>query len=298
MKMVSTSLFAVALSIGMILNITQLVILIREKRIKDPFKMVLLSLAIADFLTLLLATVVACAWIAFRIRLDNAFDILFPSAIVSQFHIIIITFQRIVAVTLPLRFKSLITSHRCFTALIIIWLFTVSLSAVLLTMKADLAVNILIYLLFGCGVFLFISYKFIIYRVLKDRRRVNPSRAASLQNKKLIVYSLSVTVAFICCNYPFAVRTIINNGENVQSVDNSLESLFFFLNPVVDPVIYLLLHECKSESRVHCCLRFKNRVEEEPPNRLLATVGEHNGIKMENPTIKGLAGCSHISSTS
>ena len=293
--MVLSSLFAIALPTGVILNAAELVILIREKKIKYPFKMILFSLAIADLLTLTGASIFAFAWIVYRTDLGYALDALYTGAIVSQFHVIIITSQRIVAVAFPLQYKALITSARCAVLLVFVWVLTASISAVLLIFKKDIAINIFTYLLLACGIFLILSYNFIICRVLKDRRRVISSRAASLRNKKLIIYSLSVAIALIVCNYPFAIRIIATDGRNVQSTDKSLESFLFFLNPTIDPVIYLLLHGCKYPSNT-CCFKLMNRVEERPVH-LSVNVDENNESRVEAQFTKSRTARSHISST-
>ena len=278
--MVLSGLFAIALPTGIILNAAELVALIREKKIKDPFKMVLFSLAIADLLTLTGASIFAFAWIVYQSNMSYAFDALYTGAIVSQFHVIMITCQRIVAVAFPFHYKILITSHRCVIVLVFIWVLTASVSTALLIFKKDTAVDLFAYLLLVCGVFLFLSYNFIIFRVLKDRRKVTALRAVSSQKKRLIIYSLSVAIALIVCNYPFAIRIIAMDGRNIQSTDKSLESFLFFLNPTIDPIIYLLLHECKNQSNICCCFKLRNRPNEQQSVHPSVNADKYNGVEL------------------
>ena len=293
------NIFAAASSIGIILNVTELAVLIREKKIKDPFKMVLFSLAIADFLTLAGASMIAFAYITNKTTVNYAFYAISPIAIISQFHIIIITLQRTIAVAFPMRYKALVTPRLCSFALVNVWILTPAISTVLLKFTSNFAINIFTFILFGSGAFLITSYSFIIHRVLSDRRKITASKVVSLQNKRLIIYSISVTLAFIACNYPFAIRILVLDGKNVEATDSSFASFLFFLNSIINPVLYLLLHTCQNRTNACCCLNVKSRGEgQRPVFHSSVNVEKSNGRTLENakPDYQA-AVCSYISST-
>ena len=297
--MSTANFFAAASSIGIILNVIELAVLLREKKIKDPFKMVLFSLAIADFLTLTGASMIAFAYITNKTKVDYAFYAISPIAIISQFHIIMITLQRTIAVGFPMRYKALVTPRLCCFALVCVWILSASISTVLLKFQSSLAVNLFTFILLGSGAFLITSYSFIISRVLRDRRKVTASRVASLQNKRLIVYSISVTLAFIVCNYPFAIRILVLEGKNTEATDSSFESFLFFLNSMIDPVLYLLLHACQKRRNARCRSNFKSRAEEQRSvSHSSVNVEKSKGMTLENAKPDDQAAvCSYISST-
>ena len=196
----------------MLLNILELAFLIRERKLKEPFKMVIFSLAIADFVTLVGIFTVSFVWISNKTFLVALLGMVFFSIIASQLHIILITLQRFLAVLLPFRFKAMMTSRRCIICLVLVWSISLTLLAVQHFIETTVSLGILVYTVLVCGTCLVICYSFIVYLVLKERKKVTSSRAAFQQNMTVAIYSLSVTFVFVISNYPICNK---NNSSRV-----------------------------------------------------------------------------------
>ena len=249
-------LFEVSFFIGMAMNVLEMVYLIRGKRLKEPFNMVVFSLAAADLLSLIGASVIGVAWIANKVYLAHIMNLVVLCVTASQLHIIIITCQRFMVVLFPFKSKTLMTARRFTICLATVWLLSALLTAVLFLFKSKLNITIAMSLMLLCGGVLLLSYSIIVYHLVKARGKITSAKVASSQNTHVVIYSICVTLAFISCNYPLAIQAMTSKRPKPNSPSNTPESFAFWLNPMIDPVIYFLFQAYRHGKIKCCCRRF------------------------------------------
>lgn len=239
---------------GIGFNMLELVFLVREKKIKEPFKMAIFSLALADLLSSSIMMLLAMLYtIAGKYKI-SLFSVAFASFISSQFHIIFITIQRFVAVIYPLKLKIVVTSLRSAVSLVFIWISSISLAIVLknINLEGFIGVLILGYVSLISGVVIIFSYGIIIYRLIKQRMKITPN-TSSPHKLRTILYSLTITAAFIVCNYPWVLTSIKRGACKSCEIPFNIESVLLWLNLVIDPIIYFLFHAIKSSNAFCNC---------------------------------------------
>ena len=239
---------------GLILNALEIFFLLREKKIKEPFKMTILSLAFADLITSGFLFVSAIIFLITGAHDHTTLLAIFSSTTCSQFHIVFITMQRFIAVIYPLKLKSWITSFRSIIILILIWLISMLLTLILYLCAGMDGPFVLAWIILTGGGVLLVSYSFIVYRSFKQRKIVASNNSSS-QNLRLILYSLTVTVAFIACNYPWAVSLHAKGLPNSSQIELDVHLLLLWLNLSLDPIIYFLFNACKSSNGSLCCIK-------------------------------------------
>ena len=129
---------SIDLSIGIlmaILNIVEIVIILKTKRKKKVYELFLLSLSVSDcmlnlsngFLYVLYATN-ACRY---EVLLETAFTLYIFSMLSSIFHISLIALDRLLAVSRPLKHKVLSTRKKAYLSSGFSWILAILISALL-----------------------------------------------------------------------------------------------------------------------------------------------------------------------
>lgn len=263
---------------GMSLNVLEMAILIRENKIKDPFKMILFSLAVADFCLLFIVLTLMIYWFATGTVLVQMYYLIFFGLLVSQVHIVIITLQRWLAVTFPLQLRTLVTSRRCFLCLASVWIVSASSSLVYFILSLKSGRVVIAVILLVSGVFLLLSYSFIVTRVIKERRKTASSRSSPPQSHIILVYCMSVTLTFVVCNYPYAFHMILNDGQTSgERLDVNEFTFLLLFNCLLDPVIYFIIHAVRNKNLTcSCCLHCKVSREQAGNNHQMVEFNDSN----------------------
>ena len=129
---------SIDLSIGIlmaVLNIAEIVIILKIKRSKKVYEVLLLSLSVSDcmlslsngFLYVLYGTN-ACKY---EVLLETAFTLYIFSVISSLFHISLIALDRLLAVSRPLRQKVFSTRKKAYLSSGFLWILAILISALL-----------------------------------------------------------------------------------------------------------------------------------------------------------------------
>ena len=129
---------SIDLSIGIlmaVLNIAEIVIILKIKRSKKVYEVLLLSLSVSDcmlslsngFLYVLYGTN-ACKY---EVLLETAFTLYIFSVISSLFHISLIALDRLLAVSRPLRHKVFSTRKKAYLSSGFLWILAILISALL-----------------------------------------------------------------------------------------------------------------------------------------------------------------------
>eukprot|EP00795_Rhopilema_esculentum_P008362 gene8362-14333_t len=249
--------------VGVIANTLLIAALYKERKLKRPFQMTILSLTVADLLNCIWLTVAGATFPPVTHKMFPVYHQIFSSLIAfslitSLLHLMFVSLQRLVAVLLPFRSKHLITSQRCAIVLALIWLTTAIVVALFYAVSLKETMFILVPVLtFICALLLILSYSFICYRVRLRKRLA--STASSSQSEYILLYSILVTVLFIICTFPANVTIMY-----YRKLNDNLKYVAFlqWLNPVMDPSIYFLSKKIRRRKKKQ--VEHKNQSEEKP----------------------------------
>ncbi len=244
--------------LGCISNIIQLVLIFRHRHENNSvFRLVVLSLNLADLLASTLTTLRGIiAFVTLHTTTSHKVLDVIDAAIIfsltSSFtHLIFIAFQRVIAVTRPLQVKNIITKLRSYRVLIILWLISIAPAVLRYIFKGKIIMQVLSYIALVIGMSLLVMYSVICYKTIKRDIVNNENEAMQKRRqqseKKLVFYSLTVTIVFIVCVYPLAlVRFFEVRPTSVYIGSN----LLFSLNPFLDTLLYFTWSYHRRRTRV------------------------------------------------
>ena len=247
------TIFLATFLAGVGLNALEITFIVREKKIKEPFNMSILSLAIADLFSSITMVILGIIYIVKSKYLEGLLKIVFPSLISSQFHIIYITVLRLIAVMWPMKLKILITPLRSTVSLIVIWILSIAFTIVHKQFEIWSGTIMLGCVLLICGVSIIISYGLIVYTLIKQRMKITPT-TSSRQNLRTVAYSLALTIAFIVCNYPWAFILFTQDNYDPSQIPLNTETFLLWLTLIIDPIIYFLFNSLKNSNVCHSCM--------------------------------------------
>lgn len=235
--------------IAIILNLIELALIIRKKRIK-AFERILLSLSVADILV--------CVLYCFRefyefvtnqplYNTATANLIEFPleafSIMTSTTNVLILGIDRLLAVKYPLRHAVWTTKAKTCLLIVSAWVTSIILSLLsnVNGLAGDESVNarktsasIFSGLLFTSVVGITILYALIVQTVIKRNKAMSQANGSTgMRNNEFVITITCVLVvaAFALCSIPFAIDIITSNTP-------SLPIKTFLVNTILDPLIY------------------------------------------------------------
>lgn len=247
---------AIALS-GIALNTFQIVATFRGKRKKAPFDLSVISLSIADIFS-------SCFTLFFMIYWHLIHNDFIPhttavtsvsivclqfSFFSSMFHLVFIAVQRVFAVISPLAFRSRFTTKFCYRSMKIIWALSLTSSVLNVFVATH---DIIGYVVLASEVLLAVTYSITCCVVKKNDGKFRSMRSIEQKKcsafRKIFLYSISMTFAFILCTLPSALYAT----RAIQRVDPSYVyewvRWMFYLNPTVDSLLYFYFKKGKAQS--------------------------------------------------
>ena len=244
-----------------IANVTQFILLFRDRREITVFQMTLLSLAVVDFVTGICYGVVGSILLPQAVkRVDDLWRIgasLWLTIVkqlkdycvmISLFHILFIAVQRYAAVSMPLRYKTLLTKRRTGFILLVVWTAALVVGSIFTFALKDHNKHWVVtaYIIYALGVLLLLLYGLITYRIRQQQksiRRINATSQDSGFSVKLFVNSFGVTIMFMACMFPIAGSVLeIGKLKNYEILFSSLLAVKAF----ADPTMYFFASYCKS----------------------------------------------------
>ena len=237
--------------IGLILNIVQITLICRQKKKKSAFVLTILSLSFADGLSALAVLIYEIYWFlaVHRIILPSMLFlwVFLGTVIFSQTasfsHLIFIALERFVAVFYPMRLAGVFSRKHCISGLVIIW---VSSAAPAVTFQFTHTGNFNKLIVQVCALSLIIVYAAICIKISMRPKFVTPSVGSSSRpatNKRLIIHSISVSLAFIIFAFPYSLTDMRKETEHRVPV------LLLISNSSIDPLLYFLLQYCARRRR-------------------------------------------------
>ena len=241
----------------MILNLAQFIMLYGSRAKRTLFEINLLSLCVADFLSSLCFVGFGGFGIydlkKFIVEGQSYFDnlktgwfeasspVLFRTTIMLSFtHIIFIASQRFFSSFFPFRFRIIFTKKKCISGVALLWI--ISLGYGILRIFDEGITNLaFVYINLLCDGLLVTLYSALCYILTRRSRKtaVDSSGNSRLMGdtvRKVFVYSLCVTLAFIATTLPLTVYYIFKPTIVLLIASEAILPL----NAVLNTVIYFL----------------------------------------------------------
>ena len=262
--------YAVAGLITGVLNVVEIVLILRTKN-RKTFDKLLLSLAVSDALVGITAAVYKMTKFTLKdttilMTQHNFANFLAISIIFSITFLLAITIDRFLAVRFPIKHRMVATNRRVNIAIIALWLLSVvsatshSLFTFVWAKKITLFAATGTLIAFGVGliatyvaIFCLINKRCII-KAKRDRDNLNVAiRQVPLFSKEncstersVLITGCVVTISFIICTYPFAFEFLIK--KSVYRVSFPAK-LMIALNSLINPFIYFFKSYIVSRGR-------------------------------------------------
>ena len=262
-------IFALVTSLG---NILVICALWNASSIPANVKKLLLSLAFSDLLVGVISQLmlgVIAGVVQIQVNRNKNHDFLCPAVLTicyfaifflagtSFFLIIAIAVDRLLAISLHLRYRELVTSNRVIIALVSVWLTSGVTSSVYVSLHNN---NELVVALVGIVGLLLTTFVYThIYRVVKKHQnqihcqlRVSNTQATELlRERKSVFNALIVYVVFLACYFPYLCLMILITASGPTTAIIMAEMaglLLVFLNSMLNPFIYCWRYQEIKES--------------------------------------------------
>ena len=271
-KRAEDAAYAVVAFVIIILNITEIVLILRVK-FKKIFDRLLLSLAVSDFIVGLAIAAYKLIDLNFGEKLvwfeeDKFANVFLFSLNFSIWNLFVITIDRYFAVKFPIKHRVYATERRCNIVIGIMWLVSLIiltfhvLNVFLWDEESDyfLLLSSVTVLVFGG--FMIAVYSSILYLLSKNRIKTSTeNKEGRTRRQKLNLFfnsskraeravclsSFFVAVSFMLFTYPFAIEyLVIKSGKDISFITK----LFILLNSLFNPFIYFFKsYFCPMHSR-------------------------------------------------
>lgn len=250
---------------GLLLNSVTIVNLVRQRR-KKPAQLFLVNLCIADILISIFVLISGITPYIQQTFLssgsDNTFFIIFATGIIFSLCASLstcwtITFDRLYAISRPLRHAAYYTPKRIKLHISATWLnatiitmFNIvggSVSIVMIIIRYILSPSLLVTI-----ILLVTMYTKIIRSILKNNRKMagiahSNSKAGTnnrtKMNKKLYIHSLVIILNFTICTSPYVTFNILHSPveHNTQALFMAIGTIGLSAIPVIDSLSYFFL---------------------------------------------------------
>jgi len=240
-------------SLGATLNVCVIVLLIRAGRIKLPFDVTLISLAISDLLLSLMSIILRSVDYSLQHPAYRHLSIISShlSAVVSSLHMWFIAIQRLIDVLYPLKVSIWITRKRSAITLLLLWLVSTVVSVPLLT---D---NYTYQRIFICIPFISTAVITVCYFIinLKMMTRKAPTVGGQhTQNISILVYSVSISAIYVITLFPITINAMQQPVHIHKMTVPAYVEHMFHLQVVFDPVMYFFSQILKRNNCRTCCI--------------------------------------------
>ena len=262
-------IFALVTSLG---NILVICAIWNASSIPSNVKKLLLSLAFSDLLVgviLQLMHGVITGVIRTEVSRDKNYDFLCPTVLTicyfltvflagaSFLTIIAIAVDRLLAISLHLRYRELVTSNCVVIALVSVWLASGVTSSIYVSLHNNKELVVAIVQI--VGLILTTVVYIHIYRVVKQHqnqihcqhRFSNTQATELLRERKSVFNALIVYVVFLACYFPYLCLMILitASGPTTATMMAEMAALFVvFLNSMLNPFIYCWRYQEIKES--------------------------------------------------
>ena len=249
--------------LGIVLNSCEIASLIYAKRTTLPFDITIISLAISDLLFVLTPLVLdgfiygVPNWIASEWYYMALVYCTYSSIFSSVLHMVFIAIQRLIAVLYPLKASIWITRKRCIITVLLLWLASVAAAAPV-PMGLYIYNRIILFSPFVSAGVIATCYFVINLRLMTRKAPTGGDQQG--QNISILVYSISVTAIFMICIFPSTLYTLNQNVPVSKMQYPDYATYLFYLQAVLDPIVYFFFQFWKRGRCTLCCSLCKCRV--------------------------------------
>ena len=251
--------------VAIIGNILMIRALSKASSISTNLKMLLFSLAFSDLAVGLFAQPINVAIIAVMLKMtasgDREFDFFCPTilsfsyffsfflACASLLTVTAIAVDRLLSVSLHLRYQEIVTERRVAILLVLLWVASIAAGFTFISLPRN---NRIVTVVAQCVGLLVTSgayariYKIVRYHKIQIRCQFQQTRSESagrsqLRQQKSALDAFFVYVVFVTCYLPHLIENVIliNQGDDSFSIMVSLHatSLLVFLNSSLNPIL-------------------------------------------------------------
>ena len=219
-----------------------------------------LSLAVSDLAVGLLAQLMLAVVLRMAADGGHNFDLLCPTILTvcsfslfllagaSFLNVTAIAVDRLLAITLHLRYRELVTSKRVIIALVSVWLTSSGAAFLSVSLNIDNALMVAVTVLF-VGILLTTVAYIRIYRVVRyhqnqihsQLQQQNAQAMELFREKKSALNTVYFYVIFVACYLPNFCSTILLTTDKTQItfwLANYVTWCFLLLNSSLNPVVY------------------------------------------------------------
>ena len=240
-------------------NILAIRALWKASLIPANIKKFFLSLAVSDLAVGLFAQLLHAVVLEMAAEGGHNFDLLCPIiltvsgfssfllACASFLNVTAIAVDRLLAITLHLRYQELVTSKRVIIAVVLVWLASVVTASLFVSLGIQ---NTMVAMIVGfVGILLTTVAYFRIYRVARyhqnqihsQLQHQNAQAMELLREKKSAFNAVHFYVIFVACYLPYFCSAILLTTNSAQSsfwLANHVTLCFVLLNSSLNPVVY------------------------------------------------------------
>ena len=251
--------FSLVATLGNLLVIRALM---KTSTIPATVKKLFLSLAFSDLAVGLLPQLMTAIISAVMLKMASSGDDLaffcptvlilllyfqYLLAVASFLNVIVIAFDRLLAVSLHLRYQELITPKRVNIALVSLWLISCITAFIFVFLPTSSEIPAAVILMIG---YVLTTVAYVrIYKVVKyhqnqiysQNQLQNAQTREALRQRKSAYSSLFVSVLFLACYFPYFPCTILytTNTTEISFLVALFASVFLiFLNSSLNPIVY------------------------------------------------------------
>ena len=249
-------------SFGIILNVCEIVSLVHAKRTKHTFDIALLSLSFSDLLLAIVTAFHVTVYFSQPTPTESnnwywTFSVvcIYSTNLSSALHMMFIAVQRLIAVLYPFKASTWITRKRGIITVVVIWL-TSTVASVPLSTQCFTYHRMLSGSPFVIAIFIIFCY-IIINVKLMTRKVPRATTGHQAQSISVLLYSICITVIFMFCAFPFSIHSVLQSGSAFNKTSPSYVLHLFFLQAVLDPIVYFFSHMLKRtrcSTCSNCCL--------------------------------------------
>ena len=249
--------------IVIILNIAEIVVLLKKGRKRKKPENLILSLSWADFFVGLVYIIFGAAKIMLDynprsrtlIKVTKTTRLVFTfTIVVSVLHLLVITVERLYAVTRPFQYRTVVTMKRMIFIILAIWICSLTVIALLaflprlLTLPKEKIQPYLGWLIFVTATVMILVYGYLGYTLFngfQTKLSKGGSDETSKKNlyadqKRDTIFYICIVAAFTLCSFLSATGWLLPKGVDRKAKDlvNTIGLFLLVSNSFINPILY------------------------------------------------------------
>ena len=245
---------SISVPFTVLLNVLVIKAVKTRPRLQTNSNILLACLAVTDALTGLFGQSLYILWRLFELfNLKSSetvegfhIDVMSVLLIVSCLHLILVTFERLIAIKFAMQYSNVVTHNNIKIAVTVCWLAAIAI-AILRTVKLRVVfISMLVLVIFSCIVFVAFTYMILYHETRRHQRKIKAQQLPQeeverfTKENKALKTTVLVVGAVIICLLPLSFCSIgsISGILNNCPISRRLRQTCIMLNSLVNPIIY------------------------------------------------------------